>query len=804
MSFAPFLLSGVEIGLGLLVLGVIALAGKLLAPRPKGPIADKEPTNLAQRGVFIPLIIGRRDTGPSFQWAGDRETKTEGGSGGKGGGGDEEPEQTIYWEAAWHALGIGPGAALHRIWYGGKLIMDVTLTPGTHPSGSNIDLGSEGGFAIYWGEANQPVNAFLAAPSRVGISSRWPRVMYVLWNKKRLGPSPRWDLMKYDVEFAPQGTVNTTGASYTSAPGGVDGYSPMHILEQVLFSPYPYGLGNSRDLVDWAQWNRVADQLRTEGMHCSFIARDGETAEQALTEFMADMGMGLPTVNGLAYPVLIRPPALDQPIITEDLLLSPIPEIRNDLAPRRTDRLTFEVRDRLRGFAQNVIPVSDGGQQNALGAVRSRTVAIQTTVNYVTGAAIADRRAQEELATPVPVNIVAARGSREIIPGTTIVAHRVPFILRVLSVRPHPTSGRVDVETILDYYGSTTGFIPVSGFVAPPPPPPAGPPDVSVGPSQGHGPEFLLTGTISVSVAWVRPNIQTTDAEIHASTDGTTYQLLGFDSHRSWGGKLIDPLPADDPWEIDVGPRYTASGPDEGLALDLSATPTQWRLGRQICAINGELFFLARIEAVSAGVYRLRGLMRARLGTKRAAHAINDSVLITLSQGLVGWSDPSFVPGALLRIKVRPRYGSTSPSLASITAKTITLPRPIPYGPVNVRTDRIRGRRGVYSPVSGLTLHWEYFAINQLFPRSGAGLQGYGEAVAAFPPPMGVFEVQIKNGIGDVMFPPTVIASGWNLTSAQIVIYFGTFPLELFVEMREVVGSGATPWTAVVTAAKQE
>lgn len=54
------------------------------------------------------------------------------------------------------------------------------------------------------------------------------------------------------------------------------------------------------------------------------------------------------------------------------------------------------------------------------------------------------------------------------------------------------------------------------------------------------------------------------------------------------------------------------------------------------------------------------------------------------------------------------------------------------------------------------------------------------------------------------MFPPTAITTGWNLTSAQIVTYFGTFPLELFVEMREVVGSGATPWTAVVTAARQE
>jgi hypothetical protein len=184
--------------------GLSYLAGQMLAKKSDSPIQSDKPTTLAIRGSFTSWHVGIRRVGPVFCWAGDREIRKESAGGGGKGGGDD-PEVDVYYEAGWHVLGMGPMYALHSIIQGGVTIFKGPITAESHPSGTSVDLGSEGVFTIYWGEPTQPTNTFLGNANRVSITSRWPHACYVVWNKKRLS-GQTWAIVDYEMERRPSWT----------------------------------------------------------------------------------------------------------------------------------------------------------------------------------------------------------------------------------------------------------------------------------------------------------------------------------------------------------------------------------------------------------------------------------------------------------------------------------------------------------------------------------------------------------------------------------------------------------------------
>lgn len=195
----------VSLALAVLSVGLSLLAGYLLREKNKNLVQDDKPTTLATRGSFLPWVRGRRRIGAIFGWAGVRSVVEEKAGGGKGGL-FSGPKVKIYYESGWHLLCVGPVKALHEIEQGGKILFAGPINQFSHPSGSTIDLGSEGSFQIYWGEPDQPVNAYLGDSGRVGVSSRWPNACYIQWTRKRLGQQPNWPLLTYVVEVEPQGS----------------------------------------------------------------------------------------------------------------------------------------------------------------------------------------------------------------------------------------------------------------------------------------------------------------------------------------------------------------------------------------------------------------------------------------------------------------------------------------------------------------------------------------------------------------------------------------------------------------------
>ncbi len=227
---AEQLQSYVQLGLFVLSIGLSILAAKLLAPKKQAGTPDA-PTTLATRGSFIQRVLGRRKVAAVFGWAGERASRKEGGKSGFLGVGAQKGEK-VWTEMGWHLLAVGPGQILHEIEQAGKIIFKGPITNVSHPSGSFISLGGEGGFFIFWGEVDQPINFFLGGTgvtqsNATGVFSRWPNLMYIDWRGKRLGTSPVWPALNYDIEIAPSATYLSDTPSSMLGDFVLDGQSEV-------------------------------------------------------------------------------------------------------------------------------------------------------------------------------------------------------------------------------------------------------------------------------------------------------------------------------------------------------------------------------------------------------------------------------------------------------------------------------------------------------------------------------------------------------------------------------------------------
>jgi hypothetical protein len=242
-------------------IGLSLLAAKLMQKRIRSPITEQSPTTLVTRGSYIPWFVGRRRIGYIFAWAGQRDARNEhmDDSGGKGWFSGKRPTQRIYYESAWHQLGIGPVDILHGIYKSGRLIFQGPITRTSHPSGTEIDLGMDGSFFIYWGENIQPVNSILS--SELGIASKWPYICFIVWNRMRLGTVAQWPTLEYDVERYVSNTVLTDSNAYIDpdislSATSVDVYNAQDGIS---------GVGYIDVSDDWSSHFHIGDIIKITG-----------------------------------------------------------------------------------------------------------------------------------------------------------------------------------------------------------------------------------------------------------------------------------------------------------------------------------------------------------------------------------------------------------------------------------------------------------------------------------------------------------------------------------------------------------
>jgi hypothetical protein len=865
-----------------LAVGVaLSYAAFLVIPKKdEALIKDDKPTTLSKRGSFVTWFIGRRRIGPVFAWAGDRATVKERVSGG-GKGFSKKKKTRVFVERGWHLLSVGPVESLQRIYQNGAVIFEGPITKDSHPSGTTVSLGKEGQFIIYWGEPDQPVNTTLGDASRVGVSSRWPNLCYVLWSHKRLGASPVWPMIEYELErrpstailgdtepwmgpnytatgttysvvdhsdgpegygylvvegnqvpnFPPSSKITLAGNSmangtydvldsevfmYDSDPdplhvyyvtrtkvylfGGVSGandtgtleswdtdsetgVNAAHAIADMLFAAWPYGLGLSQSHWDMDSLEAMGVQTDTEAtggedLWTSWISQGGDTVATVLAAGLQDLGymLQIDSSSGKLQFVAIRQPSGSLEVVNQDMLLPPLPRREINLGPLPADQLIFSFPDQARRYRTMTLDINDDGTASFAEYSKAKTVQLTIVDHFDVAARTAERRSQEMLAGGAAFTINTTRGCREFYPGQAIQVYGFEEVLRVLSVQFDPDTNKVVLEVIPDYYGAVlSDFLPSYGagiFEATPTENDeymvVEVPETLLG---GKGPQAIL-------VPRIRAHEQITEAEVHISSDGSTFTSLETQVDYHLGGHLIDTLAADTLTMIDEGPTFTVFGDDIADALDLSADTDNWRAGRQMCAINGELFYLQKVTAVSGTTYRLDGLIRARYDTVKEAHAAGDLVVIFTNSDTDWFQDILLQPSSDIYVKSQPTGIGGPIPLDQVPYRELELygKGVVPPPARNVRLSAPYPGSPTYTTGEDLVAKWSFYS------NSGAGFRDAGDAQGDETVD-GQFLVEILNSSDVVIRSDSTSAAEYTYSNATMVSDFSGEPASLKIRV---------------------
>lgn len=256
----PLLLAGITAVAFVVKLVVVAALStgayflqRSLAKKPHGNTSQEDTglSTVATQGAYVPLLIGRARIGAIVAWVGERRIQNAG------------SRPTLYSEAAWHLLCVGPAQKIHRIWSNGDLIYPYgaytdPIDKDTSPSGTSFTIGV-GEFTVIWGENDESVDAFLADEDRVGLSAGFPNVCSIVWTRLGLQTSPQWPQIEYDVEVVPLNDAISESLAFVGQEidtGDYAGSNLAYVLYQIMFESYPHGIG--LDLADF-DWNAGAE-----------------------------------------------------------------------------------------------------------------------------------------------------------------------------------------------------------------------------------------------------------------------------------------------------------------------------------------------------------------------------------------------------------------------------------------------------------------------------------------------------------------------------------------------------------------
>ncbi len=188
-------------------LALSALSAYLASQKDRSLISDDSSKTQAERGAFVPWIVGRQRTGPVILWVeGSTISPLSFGDGapplgGKRGGKSQGP----FNSKVWHGICVGPASRIRNVYFNGSIVATGYITPENTPSGSSIHIPGAGDMRVYWGDRDgfTPDSILSAA---FGFASRYPYLCSVLWEKLELGNIPQHPLIEYEVEVQPHGS----------------------------------------------------------------------------------------------------------------------------------------------------------------------------------------------------------------------------------------------------------------------------------------------------------------------------------------------------------------------------------------------------------------------------------------------------------------------------------------------------------------------------------------------------------------------------------------------------------------------
>ncbi|PCJ18273.1 MAG: hypothetical protein COA96_16770 [SAR86 cluster bacterium] len=633
----------------MLIMGVGMLASSALLRRKSESDTippDQTPGTKSTRGTPIPLVIGRRMVGPKIGWVGDRSTTQEKvGSVGKDIGGGEDITTTIYNEASWHQLAC-PSQVLNAIYANGKRIWQGPINSDSSPSGTVVDAKAHGSFTIYWGETDQPINEFLGHKTRLGIRSQWPLLCYVVWDKKRLGGSPQWENLEYDIESTcPSNALDNSEYLIDESPQ--IGVNPAHAMLQLHNAIWPLGAGLDADRMDDTTLEALGVTLEDEVMPCNLLI-DGDTSEAVTADLMADFGFAMPQIGARLAYIAIRSSGTTPPNFSDDVLIPPSAEFDITHDERPATRIVFQYQKAPR-FRTHDVTREDLSEQDRRGAIKRQIITLRTVTDRITTNRVGKRREGEILGDLSTIRLPAQRGARILVAGQQIVVDDIGT-LRVVSSKRTQDRIAVELGCAIESYSVPEASDIDTGDDDPGVPgdsPAPADPDTDIAFTFFEVPPELAAGKVAVIVLRIRAHEGVAGAGIHVSADGgASYALAGDQNTAASGGTLRTALASGTNDEIASGPVFIPDNDDILNVLDLSSDTTSWQAGRQIASINGEIMFLKNLTIFDSAWngWGTSATSWYRLDESSGATATDtNSVLNGVYAGTVGYSAASLL-----------------------------------------------------------------------------------------------------------------------------------------------------------------
>lgn len=697
-------------------IGLSVVASLLLRPKSKdGSLGEDTPTTLATRGSYVPLLVGKRKIGHVFAWAGNRTSKKTQSGGKKSPSGGV----TEWYEDGWHLLGLGPATALYEIRFNNEVVWEGELNSSTHPSGTAVSIEGRGTFYVFWGELDQ--DPFDLLTQATGIRSGWPGVFSVFWKGVKLGGSPTWPTVEY-VAKALCIEQSLEDSAIELDDSSSTGYNPGHLAFVLLRGGVGYGAGIALDDLDQTSMEQFGIDMESEHLPMHLLGQAGARVADLMQSLIADAGAFLSQHDNRLLLEAMRAPVSNTPFLIDDTIAPPDAERQIWRGRKAANRVVFTFNNEDENYRQFDIQSQDAADLETRNASATEEIDIGFVTNASVAKQVTNRREQEILSNTVGVKFQVLRGAGLLRAGK-VFRHEFGQ-MRVVSAKPLHDSPRVEIEAVIDVYSVPTiddlqdapalesslaveNDLAFSFFQMPP----------------------EDTSSVAIVLFRIPAHAQIREGNAYGSIDaGANYKLIGAQGNPSAGGQIESAISASTGDTIATGPIFEdANGLLDNSILDLTGNDDGWLAGTQIALINEEVFYVRsvsvqsetswaastaqvltdyvipassngfRYECTTAGTtdsaepvwplkagetvtdgtavwtcrgrrYQVNDMVRARKGTSKASHAINDWIYIIPQEDLDPITDAIAAAGNTLCVKSVPETSSQIADITSITA----------------------------------------------------------------------------------------------------------------------------------------
>ena len=605
-----------------------------------------------------------------------------------------------------------------------------------------------------------------AADIRAGYTMEVPVEGYEAIVQSVESSGPGWNI--YTDTFAPF----TGDRDFTVQGQPKSGVNPAAALWQMLFEPFPFGLGWDQNLFETSDFTTLAEYFAEDGPEpfpCSVYLSAGQSFKEGIISVLEDTGVGFwkDSTTGKYRFTVARPQAITATITKSQYAASDI-ELTYEYATMTPKNFMFAYDDVNRRFTRSTIRESNDGVFKFSDDPNSEKIDLNSVRDFNTANIVAARRAQEveekeEIPLTVPQELM------DISLGGLYQIEGFNGSYRIKSKEQELKSGASRVVFVRDTYSIDNTFLPLEQ-------------DVIQAGIQGAYPDprvavlepsrAVIPNEDGIFVARIRAHSQIVSSSIITSPDDTSYLASATPPQHCTGGDLLEALPDTDPTLIESGPLVSVVGPDILDVADLTSSEELWKSGSQIAIINNEVFYLRSILIVGPGQFRLQGLIRARKGTSIGDHDIGDTVYIMGSESFKE-STPAFLAaGTEVYVKSLPSSSTTTIEADEVSPVNITYQgggyRPLPISNLNTENMGAYWLAGEDVPI-----RWSYKNASGV---AGAGILRTGETAATDPPEM-QFNVIITDGVEDVKRTVTGLTSpNYTYTNTDMVSDFGVEP----------------------------